>query len=399
MTTTLTVGADAAAPLRPRVLDDVGRSLYGPAAGHAARYVVSDGSGTRHLMTGAAGNLLLDLLDGSRTLEDAHAELARRRVRVDRERLEQFVALCGANGLLAAGTWPEGTPVRGRSKRERLGLYGRAIKADALLDLIIEYRRWWLNPATKAAGALLLLAGVANLFLLPPGGGLLSPFRQITMTRGDALLLLLPLPLVAELALHELAHAVACRLMGARCGGFGVGLLWGLIPICYSESTDVHRIGERWRRVFVSFAGPMIDIMAFGLAMTLWHLLDPGSPLARITLAYSGLSMSAFLISLNPFLIRMDGYWMAADWLGQPNLWRVTRRYIAREIGRLRGHADADAASLEPPLDDRPATRARYVCYGIVAVAWTLGYLGAMLHESLQVAAQLVGHFGGLHGR
>ncbi|MBB3192866.1 site-2 protease family protein [Roseateles terrae] len=378
---------------RPRAAAGSLHSLYGQVTGARARYVLRDADQTCYLVTGLAGVRLFELLDGERTPAELQAALRQRwQLDFSLDKLCQFIDMCAHNRLIETGTWVAGPQREAATMRERLGLYGAPLSADGLLDWLQGHRRWWLNPATKTLALLLMLSAVVHLFMIPPGGGLLAPLKQLTFTMADVIFVLLPAVLLVEMSLHELAHALACRAMGARTRGFGIGLMWGVLPIVYTDTTDAYTIPSRYRRMFVSFAGPMVNIMSFGLSMAVYPLLEPGGWPARVVLAYSGLSLSLFLVSLNPFLVRMDGYWIMADWLEQPNLRRHAFRYLLG--GWTQRSRDAEAQGMAAPLARTAARRAQYIAYAVVALGWTTTYIAVMVREFWLVTQQIVRHFG-----
>lgn len=386
-----TLGAHAA-PLaieRPRLRQGVTSHPYAEKRGGSASYVVRGQDSGKYILTSTLGVKIIECLDGERRLEDIARELKTRwGADVPREKIKSFLDICSANDLLVEGTWASaGTPtVPPELKRERLGLYSNVYNADEYLDFILEYRKFWLNPFTKALAAVLFMLGVYNLFVIPEGGGVIAPLKQLDMSYTDVFLLVLPLVFVVEVALHELGHALSCRLMGARPKGFGFGLLWGVIPIVFTDTTDAYTIPSKAKRMFVSFAGPMVDVMFFGVTMTLYWLSDPDSLAAKMLLAYSAFPLTSIIVSLNPFYLRMDGYWILADYVGKPNLRRSSMRYL-KSLFRRKAEARDALASHDP------RERALFAGYIIVALAWTIGYVGYVLVESLITVVALMDGF------
>lgn len=353
------------------------------------QYVVRSEAGERYIITSEVGTIILGLIDGTQSVADMQRLLAEDYgCKIPRDKIIEFLDICASNDLLAADSWgvERSINVPRSLKREKLGLYSQVYNADEILDFIIEYKRFWLNPVTKGLAALLFLAGLVSLFFIPAGGGLIAPIRQLDLTFTDVFLLLLPLVFVIELISHELGHALACRLMGARPKGFGCGLLWGIIPIVFTDTTDAYTIQSKYKRMFVSFAGPMVDIMFFGLVMMLYYAYSDHPLAAKLLLAYSAFPLTSFVLSLNPFFIRMDGYWILADWLDKPNLRRSSMRYLKRRLGKNARSSGQDR--LEGASDRR-----LYVTYILIASAWTFGYLFYVFFESVVTLSSLIDKF------
>ncbi|MCC2616142.1 M50 family metallopeptidase [Aestuariibacter halophilus] len=378
---------------RPRAAEGIAISRYseGDAGRNNARYVVKDNSNSFYIMTGASGVKVLELLTGDYTVKQLQKVINEDfGFNFSKEKLLSFLTLCFNNRLIADDTWvDDGKRPDKSNKRERLGVYSSVFNADELLDAIIEYKAWWLNPLTKGLFLGFFVMGIIGLFTIPEGGGLLSPIKQMTFSYQDVFLLLLPIIYLVELSTHELAHALACRMAGARTQGFGVGLLWGCLPIFFTETTDSYVISDKYKRMFVSFAGPMVDIVFFGVAMWLFYVLEPGIA-STVALAYSGISLSSFIVSLNPFVIRMDGYWILADWLEKPNLRRDAFRYLKNSVKSLFGKDVAPDLTLQQQLSDDPFIKVKYVIYSIVSFAWTGAYILVIFVELFKFVFNLM---------
>ncbi len=364
----------------PVLASGVSWHKFGSSQKSKSRYVVKSEITGNYVMTSKLGVEILASLEGNQDINGLCGHLSEQLgVNVPAQQVRGFLKTCVANGLI---DWDEVgddsgvVSIDANTRRETLGIYSKVHNADALLDLILEYRRWWLNPLTKAIGLVLGVLGLLNFFMIPQGGGLIAPLKQMDMSYTDVFLIALPVVFVVELALHELGHALACRLMGARPKGFGVGLLFGIMPIVFTETTDSYTIPSRAKRAFVSFAGPMVNLMSFGLVMTLyWHVEGAGLP-GKLLLAYSALPLSAFLVSMNPFYLRMDGYWILADWLERPNLRRDSFRYMRSLFGR--GNKLKNA----PPKNRKEELI--LAMYLFVAFAWTLTFLSYVTYESVR---------------
>ena len=135
--------------------------------------------------------------------------------------------------------------------------------------------------------------------------------------RGDRLLLAAVLFLAIK-ALHELGHALACRIAGADCREIGVFFFFG-VPCMYCDVSDVWRVPNRWKRIFVSAAGIITELMIAILACVIW-LLSTTQLVQSIALQIMFFcSIVTLLINANP-LLRYDGYYILSDAMGIPNL-------------------------------------------------------------------------------
>lgn len=109
--------------------------------------------------------------------------------------------------------------------------------------------------------------------------------------------------------IHEFGHAMAATYCESNPGRIGFGV-YIIMPVMFSEVTDVWRL-ERKKRVLVDLGG----IYFQGFFLMFCYFLN-------FTFFHHNLWNIAILVStfqiignLNPF-IKLDGYWILADYLG-----------------------------------------------------------------------------------
>lgn len=111
---------------------------------------------------------------------------------------------------------------------------------------------------------------------------------------------------------HELGHASACKYFGVRHGGIGFGLYLNF-PVLYTDVTEVWKL-KRGERCVVNLAG--VYFQSWWLIILLVAFLMTGNDIVRYLILVMNLG---FVMTLNPFF-KFDGYWLASDLLGVPNL-------------------------------------------------------------------------------
>lgn len=129
--------------------------------------------------------------------------------------------------------------------------------------------------------------------------------------------------------LHEVGHASACKFFSVHHGQIGFGLYLNF-PVLYTEVTEVWRL-RRWQRCVVNIAGVYFQ-MYIAFVLLLFFFLT-GSDIIRYMLL---LINFGFILTLNPFF-KFDGYWIASDMLGVPNLRKRSQEllvYFFKSIGR-----------------------------------------------------------------
>lgn len=127
--------------------------------------------------------------------------------------------------------------------------------------------------------ALLGAAALAAVAVLIARGGLPHPMALFTQFSGLGLLLFIG----AVVPLHELAHALACRLAGVPVGDAGLMLHGGLMPGPYVNTSGMYRVARPAPRFWVAAAGPVVDALGVGAAAA-WLLADPGNAAATTLL-------------------------------------------------------------------------------------------------------------------
>ncbi|MCA9958575.1 MAG: hypothetical protein KC443_06050 [Anaerolineales bacterium] len=380
--------------LKPKRIENLHISPFN-SDGWNPRYVVKDPTGEFYISTGKGGITLLEMLDGQHTLDELQQKLlTEHRMNFTLPKIESFVDMCNRSNLLEVGSWVEVTAEeRKKAKKKRmggrLGFYKQLIGGERLLNWLMTHQGWWYNRVTAVFALIFIFIGLGFAIFPPEQGGFAAPINQIGMNPADLYLTLLPLIFLVEISFHELAHSLACRVFGAQAGGFGFGLVWGVVPVFYTKTTDAYTIDNKYKRMMVSAAGPLVDLAFLGM-FGLITLLTPADTLAhRLALGYTAFPLSVILINLNPFLIRMDGYWILSDYLELPNLRRSAIRYLSTTLRHWLGLADK-ADSLAEPLTDSRRHRLIYSLYGLVSVIWTVTFVSIFVYSIGQSVAGLL---------
>ena len=255
---------------------------------------------------------------------------------------------------------------------------------SALLDRARALPRRLFSPSALALWALAMVALLT--LTLQHGPSLVAHGRQWLATPRYALLaLLLYVPIKM---LHELAHALAVRRWGGDVRQAGVTLMLGL-PVPWVDASAATNF-ERGQRIVVGAAGMMAELTLAAVALPLWLALPDGLPrdAAFVTLVITG--VSTLLFNANP-LQRMDGYYIATDALGLPNLATRSRQWwldlLRRRLLRVPGVEPMPVAIGEAPwlAAYAPLAWGYSLLIAVVAVAWlgqvslALGFTGGAL--------------------
>ena len=338
------------AMLRPRLRPDV--FITRQVHRHERWHVLEDPLSQRYFRLSEGAYRFVAHLDGRMSVEEA-AEACRE---IDAESAptqdEVIHLLAGLHGEgLLTGDVPAdaGALFRRRRRRvlgERRGrvmnfLFMRIplLDPDPLLDRLLPLTGWIFTRVGAAVWLLLILSGVVVV---------MSNARQVgaeaasLLSLGRAPLLLLTFGAIK--VCHEFGHGIACKKLcstvnerGEREGGevhrMGVMLLV-LMPVPYVDASSAWRSARWWARAAVAAAGMWVELGIAALAAFVWAGTSETSALHGV--AFSAIfiaSVSTLLFNLNP-LLRFDGYYILADWLGMPNLAQRSREWMQWVIKR-----------------------------------------------------------------
>lgn len=251
---------------------------------------------------------------------------------VEPAEIQNYLARLHQAGLLVARAAGQGSQLVERASEKRatrlrwswaelLAIRLRGVDPDRLLDRLAPLARVLLHPLTLVAAAIVVFAAVGLLIShseqfiarLPTLATLLAPSNWLWMLLVVAVVKLL----------HELAHALTAKHMGAEVHEMGV-LFLVFMPTLYCDVTDIWNLPSKWRRMAVSAAGMAAELVIASLATFVWWFTEPGlvNLLALNTMVVT--SIGTLLVNANP-LMRYDGYYLLADLCETSNLWQRSR--------------------------------------------------------------------------
>lgn len=322
--------------------------------------------------------LILRLLDSATPAEITAEVEAHTGDSLELVELDAFVSSLAARGLLKdSGVQPVKSPPRPRVRGSLLYIRFKAFDPEKLLSRLsprvqFAFTRTFVNIATCliVAGFLLFLANSDEI-----------GFDMVQLLRPETLI---PAWIVILLStiIHEFAHALTCRHFGGRVREMGFMLIF-FQPALYANVSDAWLFDEKWKRVWVTFAGGFIDLFVWALAVIAWRFFAPETTahfVATIVIATAGLRT---FFNLNP-LIKLDGYYLLSDWLEIPNLRQKAFTYVKSQLSFDRQHARAVRQS-HAPRERRILFR-----YGVLGALFMALFLAFILSR---IGGWLVGEF------
>ncbi len=305
-------------------------------------YVVKDPVSLRYYRFKEQEHFLIDLMDGSTTLDDAQKEYEKR-FRPERLTLEDLEGF--AQQLLTAGLAQNESPQAGkqlfdrRKKRRRTEwmqtltniLYIKIplYDPDKLLSWMLPYLRWIFTFWFLTLSVAVMLAAILLV------GTHFEAFREKLPSYHEFFSFKTVVYLWAALAMvkviHEFGHGLSCKAFGGEVHEMGA-LFLVFSPCLYCNVSDAWTLPSKWKRIIISAAGIYVEFMIACIATFIWWN-SPAHPFIN-NLALSLMvvcSVSTFVFNANP-LMRYDGYYVLADWLEIPNLRDRSNRFLQRLV-------------------------------------------------------------------
>jgi putative peptide zinc metalloprotease protein len=368
---------DRALPFRPR--DDL--RIAPIEAGGDVWYVIKDPLALRYIHLAAPQYRALRTLGGSRSLQDWSERARDPRHGAPgpgtlRDWLREFLGwgLVTRERMRPAGplTRPRGNPLANLWRGVRNPLYIQLPGWDPSGVLAgLDRRLGWLVswPCLFVAACFVLLVWGQTLvhgdtfYRRLPGWDSLSRWQTWVS---------LWVAIGVSKVLHELAHGLVARRMGAECHAMGAALVL-FSPALYCDVSDAWCLPRRRQRLAIALAGIVGETVCGAAALAVWWGTRPGWfhdwcwHLTAVT------TLSTLAVNLNP-LVRYDGYFVLSDLWGIPNLRQQAQRVVDRGIRRvLHGpHDHANEAS------SSRLTQAGLVLYAGLATGYRLVVLVTM---------------------
>ena len=146
---------------------------------------------------------------------------------------------------------------------------------------------------------------------------------------------------VALKIVHEMGHALAyqemCRRDGISPGPIRMELsIFAMTPFPYTNVTGAWRLRGRVPRAIIGAGGLYLEFFVVFAATLYWAFTGAGPVQEAVFQVAMFAAVSSLLFNLNP-LIKLDGYYIATDLLGWPNLAgrgsQAAVRWLSRALG------------------------------------------------------------------
>lgn len=326
-------------------------------------------------------SFVFEQLDGQVTIQ-ALCERFHERFRprcLSEEELHRFLGQLASQGLVVAESFGYGNLLLARETdlqtRRRWGKWTsllairfRGINPDLILEKMLSWVGWLFSPWAVAAAALLVVSAITLVAVQFDHLRARLPETQALLTASNLLWLSLLLAIVK--VLHELGHGLTCKRFGGECHELGVMLLV-FTPTLYCNVSDIWMIRNKWQRIAVSAAGMGVEVLIAAAATLLWWFSQPGlfHTLCLNLMFLCG--VNTLLFNGNP-LLRYDGYFVLADWLGIPNLQQQAQTSVRSSVSRW-------FCGFSTEVDPTSTRRVGLFAYGIASTFYRVLVTGLML--------------------
>jgi putative peptide zinc metalloprotease protein len=123
-----------------------------------------------------------------------------------------------------------------------------------------------------------------------------------------------------------------CRFYGQKVRKMGIAL-YLLHPVFFTDTTNIWKESNKYKRISVSLAGPVSDFGFIALVYFLNHYVVKDPVLYNYIIIMLYFTVIRSLFNFNPF-IKLDGYYILMDMLEIPNLRKKSLNYIKNIIFR-----------------------------------------------------------------
>src|SRR4051794_389093 len=297
-------------------------------------WIVKDPLTVEHFQFSAEEYALMNWLRERTTLAELQRLFNRRfsPQTITPEVVWDFLSRLHTAGLLIGDSAGQGAELLARRDRERtrrlafswtslLGIRFRGFDPDGFLQAMHEEFRWLFSPPAFLPALAMVLYALSLVF------GHFEEFRDrlpgLSVFADPRNLVWLLLAIGVVKVLHEFGHALACKHFGGEVHEMGFMLLV-FSPCLYCDVSDAWRFPSKRKRIAVSAAGMMVELVLASAATIVWWYAQPGVVQLVALNIMIICTVNTLLINGNP-LMRYDGYYIFSDLMETPNLWQRSR--------------------------------------------------------------------------
>jgi putative peptide zinc metalloprotease protein len=306
-------------------------------------YVVKDPISLTYYRFDPEHYRVLELLDGTRSLDDIRTQLLVDfpYVRVTLSDLHGVVADLHSKGIVYSDRPGQGHVMLERRKTARRKKWLSTAQNILCLRLPGWDPEWtlaWLHPLVAplfrpwAISLQIALIAASYVLLATQFDAFRENLPEFKQFFGWPNLIYMYLTLAATKILHELGHGLTCRHFGGECHEIGVIFLV-FSPTLYCDVSDSWMLPNKWQRIAIGAAGMWVESVLSSIALFIWWFTHPGLLHHLCLNVFFVSTVSTVIFNANP-LMRYDGYYMLSDFLEIPNLADKARTMLRNAFAR-----------------------------------------------------------------
>ena len=176
------------------------------------------------------------------------------------------------------------------------------------------------------------------LFLVYSGAVLIGSWDELVFygeknafSQSNLFFLLITYPIIK--LFHEFGHAIATKHWGGEVHEMGIMFIF-FTPVPYVDASSSTAFRNKTKRIFVSSAGIIIELLLAALGLYVWVHVEPG---VVKTIAFNVMligGVSTLIFNGNP-LLRYDAYYVLSDFLEIPNLAYRSNKFVGYIVLRF----------------------------------------------------------------
>ena len=363
-------------------------------------YVVKDPTSLRYYRLRPPEYTIYKMLDGSVGMEDILRALAERfpDEKYDSQAVMSFIVMLRGAGLLHVPGSSDTDYLLDRKKKLTRSIFQRVRKEFLFFRISILDPDRILNWLHAHLGSIVFSRGAGIVVLAMLAGAVALLLKNIDkMGQAQPLLswinMLYFMPsLFLIKIIHEFGHGLTSKHYDTEVHEMGI-LFLVFMPCAYCDVSDAWMISQKNRRMWITAAGIVVEIVLAGLATYVWALTMPKTVINQFALnVMVAASLNTILFNGNP-LLRYDGYYFLMDMIEIPNLkqkssgylWYLLQKYV---LGADGATEPLDVRGREPGVFGYAICSAVYrwfIMFAIVGIVWRFldpygwGVVGAVM--------------------
>ncbi|MBI9018142.1 MAG: biotin/lipoyl-binding protein [Phycisphaerae bacterium] len=297
-------------------------------------FVLKDPTTLRYYRLRPPEYAIYQMMDGKNTMDDVLTQLASRfpKEEFDAQAVMSFlIMLRGANLLIIPGDNTEYLLKRKnmmtrslfkKFTREYLFFKIPVMDPDKLLNWLNGKVGSWLFTRTMKYLTWLMLFGAIWLLLT----NIDNLGQRMPLLSPKNLLFLAPAMFLIKI-IHEFGHGLTSKHFDTEVHEMGV-LFLVFMPCMYCDVSDAWMLSEKRKRMWITAAGIVVEVLLAGIATYIWAFTIPGTVINQFALNIMlAASINTLLFNGNP-LLRYDGYYFLMDLMELPNLKQKSQNYL-----------------------------------------------------------------------